>query len=137
MTHWTLIALALALALGCGCGKDDPGPPCTKVAEHVNDVVSKAMPGHGEMMPPSSRKAWVASCEARKLTGKQRSCMMAAQTPDELAACLPKEKPGEKKPEAPAGMPGPAPASPGTPPAGAAPPAPAPPAPAAPAPTPK
>jgi hypothetical protein len=131
MMRWTWIAVVLAL--GCK-GKEDPGPPCTKVADHVNEVVSKSIPGHGDMMPASSRKAWVASCEARKLTGKQRRCMLSAQSPEALAECMPREKTEDKKPAAPPGTPAPPPMAPAPTPAAApasgAPPAPTPPAPA-------
>jgi hypothetical protein len=147
MTRWMWIAIALGLGFGGapGCSKkDDPGPPCTKVAEHVNEIVTKAYPGHGEMMPTSSRQEYAASCEARKLTGKQRRCLLEAQSLEALATCLPKGDPGGSKPPAPGAAP-PAGAPPAAPPASGAPavppasgapaaPTPAPGAPAAPAP---
>lgn len=127
MTRWTWIAMVLAL--GCSKSKEDPGPSCEKVAEHVNEVATKAYPGHSEMMPKGSRKAYVASCEARKLTGKQRRCMLEAQSMEAIAQCLPRPKTDEKKPEAaprvptaPAPVPtAPAPAPPAPAPAPAAP----------------
>jgi hypothetical protein len=148
--RWTWIAIGLAIGLAPGCERkpDDPGPSCDKVADHVAEVARKAFPGHGDMMPASSRKAYVESCQSRKLSAKQRRCMLEAQSVDAIAECMPKEK-GEKKPEiqrgtpappapapppAPSGTPAPAPAPSGTP---TPPPTPAPspaPAPAAPAP---
>jgi hypothetical protein len=110
------IALGLAAGGAGGCGKGDSGPPCTKVAEHVAEVVAKQYPGHVEMMSDSVRKTWVASCQAHKLTGQQRQCMMDAKTSEGLSACLPREKPDEKVVPT-GGVPVPV-----TPPAGATPP---------------
>jgi hypothetical protein len=136
--RWKWIAIALGSVLAAGCGKKDDGPPCTQVAEHVNEIVSKAYPGHGDMMPASDRKTYVQTCEAHKLTGKQRRCMVEAKSVEALAACLPQDQGGkadEKKP-GPAAPPAPAAPSATPPAAPAAPPAtpPATPAPAAPAP---
>jgi hypothetical protein len=120
MSRWMWIALVLAL----GCGKkDDAGPSCVQVADHVNEIATKAYPGHGEMMPAGSRKNYVAGCEARKLTGKQRRCMVEAQSMEALAACLPRDKAEEPKPGAPPppGAPAPAPATGAPPPSGAPP----------------
>jgi len=121
ISRWMWIAIGLAAGGAAGC-KRDAGPPCTKVADHVAEVVTKEHPGHGEMMPESARKQWVATCQARKLTGKQRQCMLDAKTSEGLAACLPKEKPDDKVPAG--GVPVPIPPSPGaTPPAATPPPA--------------
>lgn len=132
MTRWIWIAIVLAL----GCGKDkkeDPGPTCAAVTDHVYEVSRKAYPGHGDMAM-GNRAADIARCEARKLTGKQRRCMLEAQSMEALALCLPRDKPDERKPRPTAAPP--APAAPAPAPAAPAAPAPAPaaPAPAAPAP---
>jgi len=134
MSRWMWIPIVLAL----GCGKDDAGPPCTKIADHVAEVTQKAYPGHADMMPPDYRKSYAAGCERHKLTAKQRRCMMEAQSMEGFAACLPRAKEEEKKPGAQPGTPAPpapssAPPASGTPPAAAPPAAPAPTAPAAPA----
>jgi hypothetical protein len=141
MTRWMWIAITVALALVLGCERkpEDPGPSCAAVTDHVYEVTRKAYPGHGDMMM-GNRKADIAGCEARKLTAKQRRCMLEAQSPDAVAQCS-REKPGEKKqqaapppPAAPAAPASP-PASPASPAAPASPPAaPAPPAPPAPTP---
>ena len=137
MTRWMWIAIALALALalapGCERKPEDPGPSCEAITDHVYEVTRKAYPGHGEMAM-GNRKADVARCEARKLTAKQRRCMLAAQTPEGVAQCLPRQKTDAPKPGVPPVPTTPAPAAPA--PAAPAPPAPAPatPAPTAPAP---
>jgi hypothetical protein len=118
MPRWIWIALVPALAAGCS-KKEDPGPPCGQVADHVTEVVAKAYPGHADMMPKGARKQWVASCESRKLTAKQRRCMMDAQTPDALAACI-REKVDEKQPGT-TPLPGATPAPSAVPPAAPAP----------------
>lgn len=105
MTRWMWIAIVLGL--GCERKQDAPGPSCMQIADHMAEIASKAYPGHTEMMPASSRKAYVAQCEARKLTAKQRHCMLAAQSMEALAACMPRDKADEKKPEAPRGVPAP------------------------------
>jgi hypothetical protein len=131
--------IAIALALGCGCErkKEDPGPTCEQVADHMNEISRKAYPGHGDMMPASSRKVYVAQCQSRKLTGKQRRCILDAQSIEAMAACMPREKPDEKKPGGARGMPAP-PAPPAQPPPAAPEGAPPPqPPPAAPAPAPQ
>jgi hypothetical protein len=120
MARWLWIALVPALAVA-GCGKkEDPGPPCAKVADHVTEVVAKAYPGHADMMPAAAHKNWVASCETRKFTGKERRCMMDAQTPDALASCI-RARVNEKKPEGARGVPPMPGTPPGAAPAGAAP----------------
>ena len=130
----TWIAVVLAFAPGCK-GKEDPGPSCKEVTDHVYEVTRKAYPGHGDMMM-GNPKADVARCEARKMSGAQRRCMLQAQSVEALAQCVPREKPEEKKPEARPGTPAPAPTapSPAAPPTSGAPPAPTPPAPTPPAP---
>jgi hypothetical protein len=83
------------------------------VADHVAEVTRKAYPGHGEMMPASSRKAYAASCQARKLTGKQRRCMLEAPSMEAIAMCVPRPKADEKSPgAAPRAAPAPAPTAP-------------------------
>jgi hypothetical protein len=111
MTRWMWIAMVLAL--GCDKRKEDPGPSCEQVAEHVNEVATKAYPGHSEMLPKSSRKAYVESCKARKLTGKQRRCMLEAPSMEAIAMCVPRPKADEKSPgAAPRAAPAPAPTAP-------------------------
>ncbi len=131
MTRLTMrwMWIALVLALGCERKQEPPGPSCEQVADHMNEIARKAYPGHADMMPAGSRKAYVASCESRKLTGKQRRCMLQAQSLDAMAQCMPRDKADAKKPEGRAGPPVPS-AAPGAAPAPAAPPAPAPAAPA-------
>jgi hypothetical protein len=130
---WISLALAIGLAPGCERKTEDPGPNCEQIADHVAQVAAKAYPGHGDMMPGGNRKAYVLQCQARKMNGKQRRCMMKAQSIEAMAECMPKEAPAERKPQGAKGMPTPPTA---TPPA-ATPPAATPPAPAAPPPTPQ
>jgi hypothetical protein len=136
-----LLALGAPVAAGCGSKKEDPGPPCAKVMEHVHEVARKAFPGHGDMAM-GNIKVDVERCEARKLPASVRRCMVSAQTMEELSKCQPREKKAPPTSPAPAGAGGPATAPAGGAPAGsAAAPAgsasvPAAPAPAAPAPAP-
>jgi hypothetical protein len=125
MMRWTWIAVVLAFALGCK-GKEDPGPSCKEVTDHVYEITRKAYPGHGDMMM-GNPKTDVARCEARKMSAAQRRCMLQAQSVEALAQCVPREKPDEKKPEARPGTPAPTPPAPTAPPPAA--PAPTPPAP--------
>jgi hypothetical protein len=131
------MTLALALIAGCGKSKgEDPGPSCEAVAAHVTEVAQKRYPGHGDMMPTSSRKAYVASCQSRKLSAKVRRCMLEAQSMDALAACQRLEHRSEEPAPGTTGAPS-SPSAPATPSASApAAPAPAPAAPASPAPAP-
>jgi hypothetical protein len=137
MLRWMWIATALAAGAAAGCErKQEVGPSCKVITEHVYEITRKAYPGHGEMQM-GNPKADIARCEARKLTLAQRRCMVEAKSVEALASCLPRDKPGEQKPEPPGTSPaaagGVAPsAAPGAAPA----PAPAPSAPPAPAPTP-
>jgi hypothetical protein len=99
--------LLAALLVAC---KEDPGPSCEKISDHMLEVTKQAMPGHD----PSylgDRKAMIAQCEKRNLTREVRNCLMKATTLPELGACQTKDKKPEPEPTRP--LPTTAPEAPG------------------------
>src|SRR6187402_3545957 len=91
--RWTWIAIGLVAGLAAACERKQapPGPSCQVVTEHVYELTRKAYPGHGEMQM-GNLKTDVARCEARKLTGAQRRCMVEARSVEALASCLPRRR---------------------------------------------
>jgi|SRR5882724_6343755 len=69
------------------CNKDDPGPSCTQVVDHVLEVTKQVLPGHETVGMTGDRKASIAQCEARKLPAAARKCLVAAKTLDGFGDC--------------------------------------------------
>src|ERR1700689_166797 len=86
--------LLFVILLG-GCGKDDPGPPCPAVTDHLLDVTKQGMTGHGNL-EMGNRKVMIADCERRKLSKEARECIMAATDLAGLAGCSKLEPPAPK-----------------------------------------
>lgn len=82
-----LILLA-AFLVGC---KEDKGPPCEQVVEHMLEVTKQAMPGH-DPGALGDRKAMVDQCEKRNMPSKLRKCLMSATSMAGFAECQPKSK---------------------------------------------
>ena len=61
-----------------GCSSYDPVPvsQCSKVVEHVSEILGKMAPSYSEMMK---------SCKAS--TDKKRGCAMAAITTGDISQC--------------------------------------------------
>ena len=76
----------LLLAL-VACNKDNPGPSCVQVVDHVLDVTKQALPGHETAGALGDRKASIDQCEARKLPKETRQCLLAAKTLDGFGEC--------------------------------------------------
>jgi hypothetical protein len=79
-----LLALALVLV---ACNKDDPGPSCAQVVDHVLEVTKQALPGHETVGALGDRKSSIDQCEARKLPKQTRQCLLAAKTLDGFGEC--------------------------------------------------
>jgi len=76
----------LALAL-VACNKDDPGPSCTQVVDHVLEVTKQVLPAHETVGALGDRKSSIDQCEARKLPKETRQCLVAAKTLDGFGEC--------------------------------------------------
>ena len=73
----------LVLVVGC---KDDPGPPCDKVVDHMAEVMKQGMTGHDELQV-GNRKTGIAFCEQKKFSKEARQCLLAAKDVAGIAAC--------------------------------------------------
>ena len=69
------------------CNKDNPGPSCTQVVDHVLEVTKQALPGHESLGALGDRKASIDQCEARKLPKQTRECLLAAKSLDGFGEC--------------------------------------------------
>ena len=76
--------LLLVMLVAC---KDDPGPSCTQVVDHVLEVTKQVLPGHETVGMVGDRKASIDQCEARKLPKDARKCLVAAKTLDGFGDC--------------------------------------------------
>jgi len=79
-----MILIALLIA---ACQKDDPGPTCAQVVDHVLDVTKAVLPGHETVGMTSDRTASIQQCETRKLAKDVRKCLVAAKTLDGFGEC--------------------------------------------------
>jgi hypothetical protein len=69
------------------CKKDDPGPTCEQVTDHMLDVTKQQLPGHEGMTGLGDRKAMITQCTQRSMTKEQRECLMAAKSLDGFGGC--------------------------------------------------
>jgi hypothetical protein len=69
------------------CHKDDPGPSCAQVVDHVLEVTKQVLPNHETVGMTGDRKASIGQCEARKLPAQARACLFAAKTLDGFGEC--------------------------------------------------
>jgi hypothetical protein len=90
MSRW--IALVLVVA---AC-KDNPGPSCGQIADHMI-VVMKQLPGH-EDQQLADRNQMIAQCEKRDYPRTVRKCLVAAKTLDDLSICQRAEPPPRREP---------------------------------------
>jgi hypothetical protein len=78
--------------LFAACKKDDPGPPCAQVVDHILDVSKQGLTGHGTL-ELGNRKLMIEHCETRKLSADARRCIVAAKDLAGLAECNKLEPP--------------------------------------------
>ncbi len=93
----TMRTLLLALLL-VACKKDDPGPPCDKVVDHMLEVTKQVLSGHEGMMGLGDRKAMVQQCTQRNYTKQERQCLMQAKDLDGFADCRKTKVPAQLHP---------------------------------------
>jgi hypothetical protein len=86
--------LLAALLVAC---KEDKGPPCAAVVDHMLDVTKQAMPGH-DPGALGDRNAMIAQCEKRNMPPKMRKCLIAAKSLAGFAECQEKAKPAPTRP---------------------------------------
>jgi hypothetical protein len=95
----TRLALLVGLLAACGSSKkQDDGPPCDKVVDHMLELTKQMLPGHGDQ-PMGDRKAMIDQCVQRKMPASMRSCLLAAKSLDELAQCRRAGNPADKPTE--------------------------------------
>lgn len=87
MTRLVLIA---ALLVACS-KKQDAGPPCDKVVDHMLELTKQMLPGHGDQ-PLGDRKAMIDQCVQRKMPAKMRACLLASKSFEDLAKCRTSER---------------------------------------------
>lgn len=84
--RFMLLALLVAAA---GCSKKekaDPGPPCDQVVDHMLVVMKQGLTGHDDLAL-GNKKQMVEQCESRKLSAKERRCLLEAKDLAGLASC--------------------------------------------------
>ena len=91
--RWLAAPLALALAL-VACSKSsgpspDPGPTCAEVVDNMMTVTKQQLTGHGHL-ELQNRQVMIDTCEGRKLTAAERTCLATAKDLSGIAACTPK-----------------------------------------------
>jgi len=93
--RWLASPLALALALAlAGCSKSagkgpDPGPTCGEIVDNIMTVTKQQLTGHGRL-ELQNRQVMIDTCEGRKLTPTERTCLATAKDLTGIAACTPK-----------------------------------------------
>jgi hypothetical protein len=79
--RWLLV-VGIVLA---GCSKkQDAGPSCAEITDHVHAVFHKEHPGHANAM---NRANDIQQCAQRKLSAEERRCVLAAQTLEAIGKC--------------------------------------------------
>lgn len=91
----TRLVLLAALLVACS-KKQDAGPPCDKVVDHMLELTKQMLAGHGDQQL-GDRQAMIDQCVQRKLPASERSCLLAAKSLEDLAKC----RNAEKKPATP------------------------------------
>ena len=71
----------LPLAL-VACQREPVIPTCAQVTAHLDDVMRQGRADMAQVKPGD-----IAACEARKLTPRQRRCLLAATTLAAIASC--------------------------------------------------
>ena len=79
-----VIGVVAALA-ACG-SKEDPGPSCEALTDHLLAVMNASVAGHGGMQL-ANRKLMVQRCDEKHYDAKARRCMLAATTMAAAGAC--------------------------------------------------
>jgi hypothetical protein len=87
-----MLRLALVVALVAACKKQDRGPACQQIVDHMLEVTKQQLPGHGDQ-PLGDRKQMIDECEKRELAPAVRTCLVAAKSLAELAECRAGAKP--------------------------------------------
>ena len=93
-------ALLLATLLVACSKKEDPGPTCEQVVDHVLTVSKQVLVGHEGMNGAGDRKAMLDQCAQHNMSKELRECLMAGKDLDGLGACY-KHAPQPPKPRAP------------------------------------
>jgi hypothetical protein len=111
MCYRRTMSRAVLLAVLLVACKEDKGPPCPQIVDHMLEITKQQMPGHD---PDSlgDKRSMIAECEKRKMAPSMRKCLMAAKTLAALSECRSKAKPVPTAP--PAGAPAPAPTGSGS-----------------------
>lgn len=90
-------ALVVLLLCAACSKKDDPGPPCDRVVDHMLDVTKQTLLGH-ESMTADLKRQMIAQCQQRNYSKDVRECLLAAKDPAELAACSRGNRPATPPP---------------------------------------
>ncbi len=93
-------ALLIAVLLLACSKKDDLGPTCEQVVDHVQTVSKQVMVGHPGMDGADQRKAMLDQCAQHNMSKELRECLVAAKDLDGLGACY-KHAPQPPRPRAP------------------------------------
>lgn len=67
--------------------KDDPGPPCDQVVDHMHEVMKQGPTGHPDMAQQNSRKTDIEFCQTKKFSKQMRECLLAAKDIAGIADC--------------------------------------------------
>jgi hypothetical protein len=76
----------LAVALLVASCKDDPGPACDKVVDHMAEVTKSMMTGHDQVQI-KTRALDIQFCEHKQFSKAARECLVGAKDVAGIAAC--------------------------------------------------
>ena len=80
-----VLVLVFVIVIAIGCNKQDPGPPCDQVVDHLLDVTKQQLTGHGGA-ELGNRAKLIAECKERKSPAYNR-CALGAKDLTGLAEC--------------------------------------------------
>lgn len=108
MRAWLLVAVLFACSK-----KEDPGPTCDQVVDHVLTVSKQLLVGHEGLGGATDRKAMLDQCAKRNMSKELRECLVAAKDLDGLGNCY-KHAPQPPRPRTPVPVAPPPPAPTGS-----------------------
>src|SRR5437763_1382258 len=89
--------VVLVVVLFACSKKEEPGPPCDRVIDHMLDVTKQTLLGH-EAMTADLKRQMIAQCEQRNYSKQIRECLLAAKDSAELATCNRQNRPAMPPP---------------------------------------
>jgi hypothetical protein len=86
-----LLFIALA-SIACDKKKEDPGPACPQIVDHMLAITKQQMAGH-DTVEMGNRTQMIEHCEKRNMSREMRTCIMGAKNLTGLGECQRANKP--------------------------------------------